>query len=80
MVPDDATHRRSGHGVMTRHVAHDDAHRRALQASVGMGPEGKHPQRHYNRDEQLAHVEISVSDQTAPVKLTDEFPGVSTAR
>jgi hypothetical protein len=51
MVPHDATHRRAGHGMMTRHVAHDAAHRRALQTSVRMSAEGKHPQRHDQRDE-----------------------------
>ena len=43
MVPKDATHRGAGHGMMTCHVAHDAAHRRALEAPVGMGAEGKHP-------------------------------------
>jgi hypothetical protein len=59
MVPNDATHRRAGHSMMTRHVAHDAAHRRAFEAPVGMSAEGKHPQRHYNGEEQLAHIEIS---------------------
>ncbi len=40
MVPDDATHRRTCHGMMTRHVAHDAAHRRALQAAVSLSAEG----------------------------------------
>jgi hypothetical protein len=44
MVPNDATHRRAGHGMMTCYMAHDAAHRRALEAPVGMGAEGKHPE------------------------------------
>jgi hypothetical protein len=44
MVPNNATHRRAGHSMMTCHVARDAAHRRAFEAPVGMGTEGKHPQ------------------------------------
>jgi hypothetical protein len=80
MVPNDATYRRAGHRMMTCHVAHDPAHRRALEAPVGMGAEGEHPQQRYNREEQLAHVEISVSDQAAPIVVADESLGASMAR
>jgi hypothetical protein len=80
MVPNDATHRRARQGVMTCHMAHDPAHRRALEAAVRMGAERKYPERHYNREEQFAHVEISVTNQAAPVVAADESLGASMER
>src|SRR6202044_3998238 len=48
VVPDDATDRRARDGMMTRHMAHDTAHRSALQTALRSTQMGQECHRHDN--------------------------------
>jgi hypothetical protein len=49
MMADGAAHRRAGNGMVAGHMAHDPAHRGALQAAVRLRAQGKRAQ-HERRD------------------------------